>query len=68
MCAYIKADSLKFLSLEGLYRAICGENRNKMYPQFTDHYFTGEYPVELVDQMKDENITQLSLLSSKSNN
>tara|TARA_B100001250_G_scaffold396768_1_gene403122 strand:+ start:556 stop:2034 length:1479 start_codon:yes stop_codon:yes gene_type:complete len=68
MCDYIKADSLKFLSLEGLYRAICGENRNKMYPQFTDHYFTGEYPVELVDQMKDENITQLSLLSSKSNN
>ena len=68
MCEYIKADSLKFLSLGGLYKAICGQNRNNTYPQFTDHYFTGEYPVELVDQIKDDKVTQLSLLSGKSNN
>ena len=66
MCDYIKADSLKFLSLEGLYRAICSQNRNKLYPQFTDHYFTGEYPVDLTDHVKDHKITQLSLLSGKS--
>tara|TARA_B100000287_G_scaffold371175_1_gene369073 strand:+ start:121 stop:1599 length:1479 start_codon:yes stop_codon:yes gene_type:complete len=68
MCDYIQADSLKFLSLRGLYRGICGQDRNKTYPQFTDHYFTGEYPIELVDQIKDDRITQLSLLSGKSNN
>ncbi len=66
MCDYIKADSLKFLSLEGLYRAACSQNRIKLYPQFTDHYFTGEYPVDLTDHIKDHKITQLSLLSGKS--
>ena len=66
MCDYIKADSLKFLSLEGLYRAACSQNRNKLYPQFTDHYFTGEYPIDLTDRIKDHKITQLSLLSGKS--
>jgi amidophosphoribosyltransferase len=66
MCDYIKADSLKFLSLEGLYKAACSQNRNKLYPQFTDHYFTGEYPVDLTDHVKDHKITQLSLLSGKS--
>ena len=67
MCAYIKADSLRFLSLEGLYKSICGEKRNKIYPQFTDHYFTGEYPVELIDSLIDPKVKQLSLLSGKSN-
>ena len=67
MCEYIQADSLKFLSLKGLYQAICAQDRNKLYPQFTDHYFTGEYPVKLVDGVKDKKITQLSLLSGKSN-
>ena len=64
---YINADSLKFLSLEGLYKALCNNERNKIYPQFTDHYFTGEYPVDLVDQRKNGKVTQLSLLSGKSN-
>ena len=68
MCKHINANSLKFLSIEGLYKAICGEKRNKIYPQLTDHYFTGEYPVELVDQIQDEKIAQLSLLSGKSSN
>ena len=42
------------------------EKRNKSYPQLTDHYFTGDYPVELVDELGDNKITQLSLLSSVS--
>ena len=67
MREYIKADSLKFLSIDGMYRALCGEARNKIYPQYTDHYFTGEYPIEPVDQVKNNKITQLSLLSGKSN-
>ena len=68
MCKHIGAKSLKFLSLNGLYRALCSEDRNKLYPQFTDHYFSGEYPIKPVDQTGDEKITQLSFLSGKSNN
>ena len=68
MCDYIKAKSLKFLSLDGLYRALGKGPRNKNYPQFSDHYFTGEYPVKPIDELGSNKITQLSLLSSKSNN
>ena len=66
ICEYINAKSLRFLSLEGLYKAIGFEKRNENYPQLTDHYFTGDYPVELVDELGDNKITQLSLLSSVS--
>ena len=44
------------------------EKRNKNYPQLTDHYFTGEYPVKPIDELGDDKITQLSLLSTASNN
>ncbi len=68
MQKFIGADSLKFLSLDGLYKALCDEKRNTLYPQFSDHYFTGEYPIERVDQNDNKIVSQLSLLSSKSNN
>ena len=68
MCDYIKAKSLKFLSLDGLYKALGKGPRNKNYPQFSDHYFTGEYPVKPIDKLGTNKITQLSLLSGKSNN
>ena len=68
MCEYIKAKSLKFLSLDGLYQALTGEQRNLAYPQFSDHYFTGEYPVKPSDNLQGLKIKQLSLLSGKSTN
>ena len=68
MCSYIKADSLNFLSIDGMYKALCGNLRNKLYPQYTDHYFTGEYPIEPIDDTRDNKITQLSFLSGKSTN
>ena len=68
MCNYINAKSLKFLSLEGLYKALIGEKRNTTYPQFSDHYFTGEYPVKPSDNLMGLKLKQLSLLSVKSNN
>ncbi len=68
ICEYIGAKSLRFLSIDGLYRAIGFEKRNETYPQLTDHYFTGDYPVKLVDELGDNKITQLSLLSAVSNN
>ncbi|HAQ36455.1 MAG TPA: amidophosphoribosyltransferase, partial [Alphaproteobacteria bacterium] len=43
------ADSLGFLSVDGMYDAILGEARNPRQPQLADHYFTGDYPTRLVD-------------------
>ncbi len=68
MCNYIQAKSLKFLSLDGLYKALTGVKRNLSYPQFSDHYFTGDYPIKPSDNIQGFNIKQLSLLSGKSNN
>ena len=68
ICDYIGAKSLNFLSIEGLYRAIGFNKRNDNYPQLTDHYFTGDYPVKPIDELGDNKITQLSLLSTGSNN
>ncbi len=68
MCSYIKAESLKFLSLNGLYKALTGKERNNIYPQFSDHYFTGDYPVKPIDNLEGLKVKQLSLLSGRSNN
>ena len=68
ICDYIGAESLKFLSINGLYKAIGFNERNETYPQLTDHFFTGDYPVKPVDELGDSKITQLSLLSTASNN
>jgi amidophosphoribosyltransferase len=67
MCNYINASSLKFLSLNGLYTALIKEKRNSNYPQFSDHYFTGDYPIKPLDKIQGIKIKQLSLLSGKSN-
>ena len=67
MSNYIRAKSLKFLSLEGLYKALVNEKRNSEYPQFSDHYFTGDYPIKPQDKLQNTKIRQLSLLSGKSN-
>ncbi len=68
ICEYIGAKSLNFLSIEGMYRAIGFDKRNDTYPQLTDHYFTGDYPVKPIDELGDDKITQLSLLSTASGN
>ena len=51
-----------------LYNALTGSKRNYNYPQFSDHYFTGDYPIKPSDNLQGFNIKQLSLLSGKSNN
>ncbi len=66
MCKHIKAKSLKFLSLDGLYKALINQKRNNSYPQFSDHYFTGDYPIKPDDDLKGMKVKQLSLLSVKS--
>ncbi|HEV7286584.1 MAG TPA: amidophosphoribosyltransferase, partial [Kaistia sp.] len=46
---FIKADSLAFLSIDGLYRAVGEAQRNGDAPQFCDACFTGDYPTRLAD-------------------
>ena len=66
MCKHIGADSLAFLSVDGLYKAMGhAEGRNADSPQFTDHCFTGDYPTNLTDQQGDEKLHQLSLLAEQ---
>ena len=67
ICDYLGANSVNFLTIEGLYKALINEKRNNNYPQFSDHYFTGEYPIKALDKLGNEKVTQLSLLSNKSN-
>ena len=63
----INAKTLKFLSIEGLYNSMGYEKRNSSYPQFTDHCFTGDYPIKPVDS-NDKGFmdSQLSFIKSKS--
>ena len=67
MRKFINTTTLKFLSIEGLYKSMGFEKRNSSFPQFTDHCFTGEYPVEPLDANNSNlNIKKISLMSSKS--
>ena len=63
MRAFMGADSLAFLSVDGIYRAVGYDGRDGVNPQFTDHCFTGEYPTELTDQHGQAGTRQLSLLA-----
>ncbi len=69
MKALLEVDSLGFLSVDGLYWAMGAGPRNAAQPQFTDHYFTGDYPTRLLDREYAEGRTdsterQLSFLVS----
>mgnify|MGYP005823587231 CR=1 FL=1 len=51
--AHLAVDSLKFISLDGLYRAVGeAEGRNKACPQYCDACFSGEYPVTPADMIE----------------
>jgi amidophosphoribosyltransferase len=64
MRKFIGADSLAFLSVDGIYRAMGVEQRDPARPQFTDHCFTGDYPTGLTDRTNEATPPrQLSLLA-----
>ncbi|MBV8919612.1 amidophosphoribosyltransferase [Bradyrhizobium sp.] len=63
----IGADSLAFLSVDGMYRAMGFAGRDPANPKFADHCFTGAYPTHLTDQTQIEpQPRQLSLLAEAS--
>jgi amidophosphoribosyltransferase len=61
MRTFIKADSLAFISIDGLYRAVGEANRNMKAPQFCDACFSGDYPIE-PKESPEARSKQLSLL------
>jgi len=63
MRQFIGCDTLAFLSVEGIYKAMGHEKRNAAQPQFTDHCFTGDYPTPLTDQIGEGAKQQLSMLA-----
>jgi amidophosphoribosyltransferase len=65
MREYIKVDSLAFLSIDGLYRALGEDMRLDDAPQYCDACFTGDYPTRLTDQEEVEVPDQLTMLAER---
>jgi len=61
MADFIKADSLSFVSIDGLYRAVGAAGRDNSCPQFCDACFTGDYPTKLTDLAERETPDLLTL-------
>ena len=64
MADFIRVDSLGFLSIDGLYRAVGEAQRNGEAPQFCDACFTADYPTRLTDHEGADNVRQLSILAA----
>ena len=63
MARHIGVDSLAFISIDGLYRAMGEDSRDKLAPRFCDACFTGDYPVRPADADAGKVSVQLSLLA-----
>jgi amidophosphoribosyltransferase len=65
MARHIGVDSLAFISIDGLYRAM-GERRGRdsLAPHFCDACFTGDYPIRPADADAGKVSVQLSLLAT----
>jgi amidophosphoribosyltransferase len=65
MNEYIRADSLGFISIDGLYRALGEEVRDEPQPQYCDACFSGVYPTRLTDHAELEQPEQLAMLAER---
>ncbi|KQS04766.1 amidophosphoribosyltransferase [Sphingomonas sp. Leaf357] len=65
MNTYIQADSLAFVSIDGLYKALGDPKRNAIRPSHCDACFTGDYPTSLTDQDDVVQIDQFALLAER---
>jgi amidophosphoribosyltransferase len=65
MRSYIGCDSLAFISIDGLYRALGETARIANAPQYCDACFTGDYPTRLTDQEAVEAGPQLGLIAER---
>lgn len=62
---FIHADSLAFISIDGLYRALGEAQRADIRPQYCDACFTGDYPTRLTDRDYPQRPSQLELLAER---
>jgi amidophosphoribosyltransferase len=67
ICKFIGTDSLAYVSIDGLYRAV-GATRREANPKFCDACFTGDYPVELVDMVNNCSGGKISGLRERGGN
>jgi len=63
MREFVGVSSLKFISIDGLYRAVGEEmGRDDEAPKYHDAVFTGDYPTPLSDEeLAQQEQAQLSL-------
>jgi len=66
MGRFIGVDSLAFISLDGLYRAMGEVKRNAGEPQYCDACFSGDYPIKLTDLNSNVPQGELSFLAKAS--
>ncbi|MDB5706618.1 MAG: amidophosphoribosyltransferase [Sphingomonas bacterium] len=65
MNSYIQADSLAFVSIDGLYKALGEACRADIRPSHCDACFTGDYPTQLTDQDEVASVDQFALLAER---
>jgi amidophosphoribosyltransferase len=65
MTDFIHADSLSFVSIDGLYKALGEARRADIHPKYCDACFTGDYPTTLTDQDELQPVDQFALLEER---
>ena len=63
MARLIEVDSLAFISLDGMYKAVSGKARDNINPQYCDACFSGNYPIALTDAGNTMNGSQKDVVS-----
>jgi len=67
MTDFIHADSLAFVSIDGLYKALGEKERGAIRPRFCDACFTGDYPTTLTDHDELSDVDQFAMLAERVN-
>jgi len=67
MTDFIHADSLAFVSLDGLYKALGEAKRADIRPRYCDACFTGDYPTTLTDHDEVAHVDQFAMLAERVN-
>ena len=67
MTDFIHADSLSFVSIDGLYKALGESHRADIRPKYCDACFTGDYPTSLTDHDESSAVDQFALLAERMN-
>jgi amidophosphoribosyltransferase len=65
MTDFIHADSLSFVSIDGLYKALGEAHRADIRPKYCDACFTGDYPTTLTDHDDTVTVDQFALLAER---